>query len=121
VFAAFIFMYTFLNYLDLYRVIRKSLRDYWSLRHSSRDGHAKGEHVNRGRDTPSFCPTLQLLDMSFLLCLSWLLRSWIRKFRRDLWSTLYFVFYNLMFRPIVHSAVKFISSLSNTFCIWRDQ
>jgi len=21
------------------------------------------EHVNRGRDTPSFCPTLQVLDM----------------------------------------------------------
>jgi hypothetical protein len=28
---------------------------------------AEGEHVNRGRDTASFCPTLQVLDMSFLL------------------------------------------------------
>ena len=37
---------------------------------SSRDGHAEGEHVNRGRDTPRFCPTLQLLDVSTLLCLS---------------------------------------------------
>jgi len=24
------------------------------------------EHVNRGRGTPSFCPTLQVLDMSTL-------------------------------------------------------
>jgi hypothetical protein len=24
------------------------------------------EHVNRGRDTPIFCPTLQVLDMSIL-------------------------------------------------------
>ena len=34
------------------------------LRYSSWDGHAEGEHVNRGRDTPRFCPTLQVLDMS---------------------------------------------------------
>ena len=33
-----------------------SLRDFRPLRYSSRDGHAEGEHVNRGRDTPSFCP-----------------------------------------------------------------
>jgi len=43
--------------------IHKSLRDIRPLRYSSRDGHAEGEHVNRGRDTPSFCPTLQVLDM----------------------------------------------------------
>jgi len=55
----------------IYRVIRKSLRDFRPLRYSSRDGHAEGEHVNRGRDTPSFRPTLQVLDMSILLCLSW--------------------------------------------------
>ena len=36
------------------------------MRYSSRDGRAEGEHVNRGRDTPSFCPTLQVLDMSIL-------------------------------------------------------
>ena len=48
------------------RVIRKSLRDFRPLRCSSRDGHAEGEHVNRGRYTPSFCPTLQVLDMSTL-------------------------------------------------------
>jgi hypothetical protein len=50
----------------VYRVIHKSLRDLWPLRYSSRDGHAEGKHVNRGRDTPSFCPTLEVLDMSTL-------------------------------------------------------
>jgi hypothetical protein len=40
------------------QVFRKSLRDFRPLRYSTRDGHAEGEHVNRGRDTPSFCPTL---------------------------------------------------------------
>jgi hypothetical protein len=73
----------------LYRIIHKSLQDVRPLRYSSRDGHAEGEHVNRGRDTASFCPTLQVLDMSFLLCLSWLLHSRVWKFRRDLWITLY--------------------------------
>ena len=75
---------------EKYRVIHKSLRVFRSLRYSSRDGHAEGEHVNRGRDTPSFCPTLQVLDMSNLLRLSWLLRSRFRKFRRDLWIILYY-------------------------------
>jgi len=50
----------------IYRVIHKSLRDFQPLRYSSRDGHAEGEHVNGGRDTPGFCPTLQVLDMSSL-------------------------------------------------------
>ena len=50
----------------MYRVIRKSLREFRPLRYSSRDGHAEVEHVKRGRDTPSFCPTLQVLDMSTL-------------------------------------------------------
>ena len=53
----------------LYRAIRKSLRDFRPLRYSIRDDHAEGEHVNRGTDTPSFCLTLQLLDMSTLLYL----------------------------------------------------
>ena len=55
-----------INYLVcvyIYRVIHKSLRGSRPMRYSSRDGHAEGEHVNRGRDTPSFCPTLQVLDM----------------------------------------------------------
>jgi len=46
----------------IYRVIRKSLPDFRPLRYSSRDGHAEGDHVNRGSDTPSFCPTLQVSD-----------------------------------------------------------
>ena len=50
----------------LYRVIHKYLRDFRPLRYSSRDGHAEGVHANGGRDTPSFCPTLQVLDMSTL-------------------------------------------------------
>ena len=47
-------------------LIQKSLQDFWSLRYSKRDGNAEEEHINRGRDTPSFCPTLQVLDMSTL-------------------------------------------------------
>ena len=46
--------------------MHKFLRDFRPLRYSSRDGHAEEEHVNRGRETPSFCPTLQVLDMSTL-------------------------------------------------------
>jgi len=58
-------MYIFFMYIYvyIYRVIHKSLREFRPLRYSSRDGQAEGEHVNRGRDTPSFCPTLQVLDM----------------------------------------------------------
>jgi hypothetical protein len=52
--------------LFLYRIIHKSLRDFRPLRYRSRDGHTEGEHVNRGRGTPSFCPTLQVPDMSIL-------------------------------------------------------
>jgi len=47
----------------IYRVIHKSLRDFRPLPFSSRDGHAEVERVNRGRDTPSFCPTLQVFDI----------------------------------------------------------
>ena len=54
------------NWRIIYRVIYKSLRDFRLLRYSSRDGHAEREHANRGRDTPSFCPTLQVLDISTL-------------------------------------------------------
>jgi hypothetical protein len=49
--------------LYIYRVIHKSLRDFRPLWYSSRDGHAEGDYVNRGRDTPSFCPTLLVLEM----------------------------------------------------------
>jgi hypothetical protein len=34
-------------YILLYRVIHKSLRDFWPPLYSSRDGHAEVEHVNR--------------------------------------------------------------------------
>ena len=44
-------------------VIHKSVRDFRLLRYNRRDGHAEGEHVNRGRETPSLCSTLQVLDM----------------------------------------------------------
>ena len=50
----------------IYRVIHKSFRDFRPLRFNSLDGHAEGEHVNRGRDNPNFCSTLQLLAMSTL-------------------------------------------------------
>jgi hypothetical protein len=49
-----------------YRIIHKSLLDFRPLRYRSLDVHAEGKHVNRGRVTPSFCPTLQVLDMSTL-------------------------------------------------------
>jgi hypothetical protein len=49
-----------------YRAIHKSFRDFRPLPFSSLDGQAEGENVNRRRDTPSFCPTLQVLDMSTL-------------------------------------------------------
>ena len=51
-------------YHSLYRVINRLILEFRPLRYSSRDGHAEGEHVNRGTDTPSFCPTLQVLDNS---------------------------------------------------------
>jgi hypothetical protein len=59
-------IHKFIKWNTIYRVIHKSLRDFRPLRYRSWDGHAEGEHVNRGRDTPSFCPTLQVLDMSNL-------------------------------------------------------
>jgi hypothetical protein len=58
----------FINNISIYiyRRIHKSLQDFQPLWYRSRDGHAEGEHVNRGTATPSFCPTLQVLDMSTL-------------------------------------------------------
>ena len=44
----------------------KSLQDFRPLRYSSGDGHAEGDRVKRGRDTPTFCPSLQVLDKSTL-------------------------------------------------------
>ena len=91
-----------------YRVSHKSLRDFRPLRYSSRDGHAEGEHVNRRRDTPSFCPTFYLLMCSFLLCLSWLLRSRVRKFQRDLWITLYMNIIYELYRNYIWIHIVFL-------------
>ena len=90
--------------LDLiYRLIHKSLRDFRLLRYSSRDGHAEGEHVNRGRDTAASrrvdisrtCKVGQKLGVSLplLTCSpsAWpsrLLYRRGRKSRRDLWINL---------------------------------
>jgi hypothetical protein len=60
-----VYIYIYI-YIYIYRVIHKSLRDFRPLRYSSRDGHVEGDHVNRGRDTPTFCPTLQVFDMCIL-------------------------------------------------------
>ena len=38
-----------------YRVIHKSLRYFRLLQYGSLEGHAEGEPVNRGRDTPICC------------------------------------------------------------------
>ena len=38
------------GYFHIYRIIRKSLRDFRPLRYSIQDCPAEGEHVNRGRD-----------------------------------------------------------------------
>ena len=72
-FISFVQYVRFLEYIacklgnfPIYRVIHKSLRDFRPLRYSSRDAHAEGVNVNRGTDTPSFCPTLKVLDMSTL-------------------------------------------------------
>ena len=43
----------------------------------------------KARSTKKLWEILYLLICSFLPCLSWLLRSWVWKFRRDLWITLY--------------------------------
>ena len=67
-FLKFSLPFTYMVHLKhTYRIIRTSLRDFRPLRYSSRDGHAEGEHVNRGTDTPSFYPTLQVLDISTLV------------------------------------------------------
>ena len=48
------------------RVIHKSLRDFRTRLRNNQDRHGRKEHINRERDTPSFCPTLQVLDMCTL-------------------------------------------------------
>jgi hypothetical protein len=97
----------------IYSVICKSLWDFRPLWYNSRDGHTEGEHVNRGRDTPSFWPTLQLLDTPTLLCLSWLLRSQLRMFRRDLRITLYIC---NNFSNVIYKISSWWEKYTITFC-----
>ena len=63
----------------MYRVIHKSLRDFRPLRYSSRDGHAEGEHVNIGRDTP-----VSVLPYRCSIC--WLLSAPDKRFSHMLES-----------------------------------
>ena len=104
----------------MYRVIHKSLRDFRPLWYSSRDCHAEGEHVNRGRGNPSFCPTLQVLDMSTLLCLSWLLRSRVRKFRRDLRNFFFFPLWRCgPTRAMASSFLRFLDHTQRRITVGR--
>jgi hypothetical protein len=159
-----------------YRVIHKSLRDFRPLRYSNRDGHAEGQHVNRGKDTPSLsyltgaryvhpwwrgrCQISQfwqiprhktlsyslstpclvttapsgetckyatapstkkngeilcLLISFFLLCLSWMLRSRVLNFRKDLWITLYIDGF------IIHPCTKFHIYFLSCFLTYKVQ
>jgi len=50
----------------IYRVIHKSLRDFRTRLRNNQDRHGRKEHINRERDTPSICPTLQVLDICTL-------------------------------------------------------
>jgi len=38
----------------LYRVIQKSLRNFWTQLHNNQDRHSRKEHINRCRISPSF-------------------------------------------------------------------
>jgi hypothetical protein len=44
----------YVHIFQQYRVIHKSLWDFWTLWYSSRDGHSKGDHINSYRHSPSF-------------------------------------------------------------------
>ena len=122
------------------QVIHKSLRDFRPLRYSSRDGHAEGEHVNRGTytcnvcgrnlntgltsaasprlDISSTCKVGQKLGVSLLL-LTWCPSTWPyrllyrrgRKSRRDLWITLYI--------PVTWSSIWHKWLLNNSNIKWH--
>jgi len=51
---------------------------------------------------------LYLLICSFLPCLSWLLRSQVRKSRRDLWITLYFAIFHYMKMRVYSPVLPFV-------------
>ena len=56
-----------LSVFFLYRAIHKSLRDFRTRLRNNQDRHGRKEHINREIDTPSFCPTLKVLDMCTLV------------------------------------------------------
>jgi hypothetical protein len=62
-FYIYIYIYT-----HTHRIIHKSLQDFQPLWYSSQNGDTEGEHVNRGRDIASFCPALQVLNMTNVYC-----------------------------------------------------
>jgi hypothetical protein len=99
----------------IYRVIRKTLREFRPLRCSSRDGHANGEHVNRGRDTPSFCPTFIIIESIVpfrnIGCLWVLSTSVYRLLRTAVHSSFCPLYYNNI---IIESIVPF----RNIGCLW---
>jgi hypothetical protein len=74
------------------RVIHKSLQDFRTrLRHFSSRLPSSGGTCKYAKapSTKKLGEILYLLICSFLPCLSWLLRSRVRKSRRDFWITLY--------------------------------
>ena len=62
---------------------------------------------------------LYLLICSFLPCLSWLLRSRVRKSRRDLWITLYMTVRMCLFVPLCNALLPPTNLLqtSNLICV----
>ena len=80
-----------LGQITLYRVIHKSLRDFWPLRYSNAPSGEPYKYATAPstQKKKKHGDILYLLMCSFLLCLSLLLRSRVRNFRRDLWITLY--------------------------------
>jgi len=77
------------SYIYIYRVFHKSLQDFRTRLRNNQDRHGRKEHINRERERErerhsKFGEILYLLICSFLPCLSWLLRSRVRKSRRDL-------------------------------------
>jgi len=64
--GVYIYIYIYIYIYSIYRVIHKSLRDFRTRLRNNQDRHGRKEHINIERDTPSFCPTLQMLDMCTL-------------------------------------------------------
>ena len=80
----------------------KTIREWYMNSSRVAAGALRKEQAIRaygpGRPVRFACSFLYLLICSFLPCLSWLLRSRVRKSRRDLWITLYNCLPKLYFR-----------------------